>query len=151
VGLKTILAYDIHNLVPLETGTTFQELADKTGVPVKKLTRLLRFAMTDHFFQESRPGYIKHTSATKALVLMPNIATWSQMGMYEVSPAKMHVRIYCKSQPYYPSANRPHRLLMQLPSGQNPKSQSMQYVLPDQDIRRLSNPLTFYLGFLYRQ
>ncbi|PQE10357.1 hypothetical protein CJF32_00000898 [Rutstroemia sp. NJR-2017a WRK4] len=91
VGLKAILAYNIHNLVPLESGTTFQDLADKTSVPVKKLTRLLRFAMTDHFFQEPRPGFIKHTAATKALVLMPNIVTWSEMGMYEVSPAKMHI------------------------------------------------------------
>ncbi|KAM3067893.1 hypothetical protein ACMFMG_011376 [Clarireedia jacksonii] len=43
VGLKAIFKYNIYNLVPLETGITFQELADKTGIPVKKLTRLLRF------------------------------------------------------------------------------------------------------------
>jgi hypothetical protein len=76
---------------PLETGTTFQELAEKTGVPVKKLTRLLRHGMTDHLLQEPKPGHVKHTIATKALVLMPILATWAQMGMYEVGPAKMRV------------------------------------------------------------
>ncbi|KAF4626277.1 hypothetical protein G7Y89_g11881 [Cudoniella acicularis] len=91
VGLKTILKYNIHNLVPLETGTTFLELADKTGVPVKKLTRLLRYGMTDHFLREPTPGHVKHTIATKALVLMPILATWAQMGMYEVGPAKMRI------------------------------------------------------------
>ncbi|KAH6664209.1 sterigmatocystin 8-O-methyltransferase precursor [Halenospora varia] len=91
VGLKTILKYNIHNLVPLETGTTFLELADKTGVPVKKLTRLLRHGMTDHFLREPTPGHVKHTIATKALVLMPTLATWAQMGMYEVGPAKMRI------------------------------------------------------------
>ncbi|KAE9377359.1 sterigmatocystin 8-O-methyltransferase precursor [Stipitochalara longipes BDJ] len=91
VGLKTILKYNIHNLVPLETGTTFQELADKTGVPVKKLARLLRHGMTDHLLQEPEPGHVKHTAATKALVQMPVLATWAQMGMYEVGPAKMRM------------------------------------------------------------
>lgn len=91
VGLKTILKYNIQNLVPFETGTTFKELAEKTGVPEKKLTRLLRHGITDHFFRETQPGHIKHTVATKALALMPVLATWSQMGMYDVGPAKMRV------------------------------------------------------------
>src|SRR4051812_39205319 len=86
-----ILKYNIQNLVPFKTGTTFKELAEKTGVPEKKLTRLLRYGMTDHFFRETQPGYIRHTAATKALAVMPVLATWSQMGMYEVGPAKMRV------------------------------------------------------------
>ncbi|KAF2648949.1 sterigmatocystin 8-O-methyltransferase precursor [Lophiostoma macrostomum CBS 122681] len=91
VGLKTILKYNIQNLVPLETGTTFKELAEKTGVPEKKLARLLRHGITDHFFRETQPGHIKHTIATKALVTMPILGTWSSMGMYDVGPAKMHL------------------------------------------------------------
>ncbi|KAI4173138.1 MAG: hypothetical protein LQ343_003065 [Gyalolechia ehrenbergii] len=91
VGLRTILRYNIHTLVPLDSGATFQDLADKTGLPVKKLTRLLRYGMTDHFFRESEPGYVKHTAATKALVLVPLLAPWSLMGMSEVGPAKMHL------------------------------------------------------------
>lgn len=94
VGLRTILRYEIYNLVPLDSGATFQELADKTGVPVKKLTRLLRFGMTDHFFRESEPGYVKHTAASKALLQIPMLAPWSLMGMSEVSPAKMHVSFH---------------------------------------------------------
>ncbi|KAL9035713.1 MAG: hypothetical protein Q9180_004711 [Flavoplaca navasiana] len=90
VGLRTILRYNIQTLVPLDSGATFQELADKTGLPVKKLTRLLRHAITDHFFRESEPGYVKHTAATKALAVVPLLAPWSLMGMSEVGPAKMH-------------------------------------------------------------
>ncbi|KAL8936560.1 MAG: hypothetical protein Q9216_004862 [Gyalolechia sp. 2 TL-2023] len=91
VGLRTILRYNIRTLVPLDSGATFQELADKTGLPVKKLKRLLRYGMTDHFFRESEPGYVKHTAATKALVLVPSLTPWSLMGMLEVGPAKMHL------------------------------------------------------------
>ncbi|KAL8730473.1 MAG: hypothetical protein Q9166_004037 [cf. Caloplaca sp. 2 TL-2023] len=91
VGLRTILRYNIQSLVPLDSGATFQELADKTGLPVKKLTRLLRHGMTDRFFQESEPGYVKHTVATKALAVVPLLAPWSLMGMSEVGPAKMHM------------------------------------------------------------
>ncbi|KAL8943120.1 MAG: hypothetical protein Q9211_001108 [Gyalolechia sp. 1 TL-2023] len=91
VGLRTILRYNIQNLVPLESGATFQELADKIGLPVKKLTRLLRYGMTDHFFRESEPGYVKHTAATKALAVVPLLAPWALMGMSEVGPAKMHL------------------------------------------------------------
>ncbi|PSN75191.1 sterigmatocystin 8-O-methyltransferase precursor [Corynespora cassiicola Philippines] len=89
VGLKTILKYNIQNLVPLETGTTFKELAEKTGIQEKKLTRLLRHAITDHLFCETQPGHIKHTVATKALLAMPILGTWASMGMYEVRPANM--------------------------------------------------------------
>lgn len=91
VGLRTILHYNIQTLVPLDSGATFQELADKTGVPVKKLTRLLRHGMTDYFFRESEPGYVKHTTASKALLQVPLLAPWCLMGMSEVAPAKMHV------------------------------------------------------------
>ncbi|KAL8704965.1 MAG: hypothetical protein Q9201_001911 [Fulgogasparrea decipioides] len=91
IGLRTILRYNIQSLVPLDSGATFQELADKTGLPVKKLTRLLRHGMTDHFFREAKPGYVKHTAATKALALVPKLAPWSLMGMCEVGPAKMHL------------------------------------------------------------
>ncbi|KAI4213978.1 MAG: hypothetical protein LQ351_003382 [Letrouitia transgressa] len=91
VGLETILRYKIHTLVPLDSGATFQELADKTGVPVKKLTRLLRHGMTDHFFRESEPGYVKHTAASKALLQIPLLAPWSHMGMNEVTPAKLRI------------------------------------------------------------
>ncbi|KAF2468415.1 sterigmatocystin 8-O-methyltransferase precursor [Lindgomyces ingoldianus] len=91
VGLKTILKYNIQNLVPFETGTTFNELAEKTGIPEKKLTRLLRHGITEHFFRETQPGHIKHTAATKALAVMPALATWSEMGMYDVGPAKTRI------------------------------------------------------------
>lgn len=47
--------------------------------------------MTDHFFRESEPGYVKHTVASKALLQIPLLAPWSLMGMEEVGPAKMHV------------------------------------------------------------
>ena len=87
----TILRYNIQNLVPLDSGATFQELADKTELPVKKLTRLLRHGMTDHFFRESELGYVKHTAASKALLQIPLLGPWSLMGMSEVTPAKMHV------------------------------------------------------------
>ncbi|KAH8692496.1 sterigmatocystin 8-O-methyltransferase precursor [Phaeosphaeriaceae sp. PMI808] len=91
IGLKTILKYNIQNLVPFETGTTFKELAEKTGVPEKNLTRLLRHGITDHFFRETQPGHIKHTAATKALAVTPVLGTWASMGMYEVGPAKMRM------------------------------------------------------------
>ncbi|KAF7572544.1 hypothetical protein PtrM4_074490 [Pyrenophora tritici-repentis] len=91
VGLKTILKYNIQNLVPLEIGTTYKELAEKTGVPEQKLTRLLKHGITDHFFRETQPGHIKHTAATKALAVMPVLGTWASMGIYEVGPAKMRM------------------------------------------------------------
>ena len=40
---------------------------------------------------EPKPGYIKHTVATKALLQIPMLGPWSLMGMQEVGPAKMHV------------------------------------------------------------
>ena len=63
----------------------FRSLRAKIGVPVKKLT--------DYFFRESEPGYVKHTAASKALLQISLLALWSLMGMSEVTPAKMHVSL----------------------------------------------------------
>ncbi|KAL8652271.1 MAG: hypothetical protein Q9226_004340, partial [Calogaya cf. arnoldii] len=78
VGLRKIFRYNIQTLVTLDSGATFQELADKTGLPVKQLTRLLRHGMTDHSFRESEPGYVKHTAAMKALTLVDAVAKWPE-------------------------------------------------------------------------
>lgn len=91
IGLKAILRFNIHNLVPFEEGTTFRQLAAQTGLPEKKLTRLLRSAMTEHLFREPSPGHVKHTIATKALVKVPRLATWAQMIMQDIVPAQLRV------------------------------------------------------------
>jgi hypothetical protein len=51
------------------------ELAEKTGVPLKTLTRVLRHAIADHLLREPIPGHVKHSVATKALAVMPILAT----------------------------------------------------------------------------
>jgi hypothetical protein len=82
--------------------------------------------MTDHFFRETQPGYIKHTAASKALAVMPVLGKWASMGMYEVGPAKMHVRLrryFATIDAYY------GRLLMRLLNGQSLKSHTMRSVM----------------------
>ena len=91
------MRWNIHELIPLDSSVTFQELAEKTGVPVKKLTRLLRFAFTDHFLRESEPGHVKHTAASKALLQLPMLGSGAWMSMTEVLPAQMHVSLHTRS------------------------------------------------------
>jgi hypothetical protein len=93
--------------------------------------------MTDHLLQEPKPGHVKHTIATKALALMPILATWAQMGMYEVGPAKMRVSFEQRRPTHNPDTNDARRWSMQLSSGQSPRSPSTQYVLLFQAVRKL--------------
>lgn len=84
--------------------------------------------MTDHLFREPAPGHIKHTIATKALVLMPMLAPWSQMGMYEVGPAKMRVCNETWQNNLSAGADNISRWLMQQLNGQSLRNLSMRYV-----------------------
>ncbi|EHK98231.1 putative Sterigmatocystin 8-O-methyltransferase [Glarea lozoyensis 74030] len=56
--------------VPIEGTISYQELAEKVGVPLLKLRPLIRHAITNHIFHEPLKNHVAHTSTSR--LLLPN-------------------------------------------------------------------------------
>ncbi|EME39475.1 hypothetical protein DOTSEDRAFT_139328 [Dothistroma septosporum NZE10] len=67
-ALHAISHFEIIDHVPLDGEISYAELARKINVPQRRLTRMLRAAMSRSIFQEPRPGYIAHNSLSAAMV-----------------------------------------------------------------------------------
>ena len=59
--------FDIPKHVPAEGDISFEDLSKRCSVDLLNLKRVLRYAMTDWMFKETRPGYVGHTAASRAL------------------------------------------------------------------------------------
>ncbi|KAI1106322.1 S-adenosyl-L-methionine-dependent methyltransferase [Jackrogersella minutella] len=70
-SLGALLEFNIPALVPLEGTITLAELALQTGLSEDKLTRFVRFAITNFIFCEPSPGVIAHTSLSATLARDP--------------------------------------------------------------------------------
>ncbi|KAL6715395.1 hypothetical protein ACLMJK_006356 [Lecanora helva] len=72
VSLQAIYKYDIATKVPLHSEISFEELAEKCGLDVVNLRRILRFAISHHYvFREPHNGFIAHSAASRKLAEDP--------------------------------------------------------------------------------
>ncbi|KAI1654696.1 S-adenosyl-L-methionine-dependent methyltransferase [Daldinia decipiens] len=85
------MAWDVTTLVPLDGSITFSELQAKTSLDPINLARLLRHAMTNHVFQELKPGVIAHTAASRLLAEDQDLQAWVIFNTESVYPASAQV------------------------------------------------------------
>jgi hypothetical protein len=83
---NAIARFSIAAKVPLGGQVSFAELARQTPLSEQILTRLLRYAMTFHVFQEPELGMVAHTKASKALA-DSDLNDWLRAGTDEMWPA----------------------------------------------------------------
>ena len=55
------------------------------------LRRFLQHAMANRIFEESRPGYVRHTAASRMLLFVPEIMDTIGFLLEDVSPASTKV------------------------------------------------------------
>ncbi|CAK4001795.1 MET1_DOTSN ame: Full=Hps1-dma1 cluster O-methyltransferase [Lecanosticta acicola] len=67
-ALHVISHFEIIDHVPLDREISYAELAQKINVPQRRLTRMLRSAISRSIFQEPKPGYIAHNSLSAAMI-----------------------------------------------------------------------------------
>ncbi|KAG6354068.1 hypothetical protein INS49_005039 [Diaporthe citri] len=70
-SLGVIAEFDIASLVPIDGSATFAELSEATGLDEDRLTRILRYAMTNFIFREQPPGQVRHTALSAHLSRSP--------------------------------------------------------------------------------
>ena len=65
--LDFVHRFDIPSFVPVGGDISFEDLSHACGVDVGNVRRFVRYAMTDYTFRETRPGYVGHTAASRAM------------------------------------------------------------------------------------
>ncbi|PQE14635.1 O-methyltransferase protein [Rutstroemia sp. NJR-2017a BVV2] len=89
---------------PINGTSTFEEIAEKVGLDIINVRRLLRHAMTNRIFQEVKPGVIAHTAASKILAEDQAMADWVGFCVEDMWPASEKT---IPALDQYPSASEP--------------------------------------------
>jgi hypothetical protein len=82
-----IYQFRIADFVPVEGDVPFEQVAKEAGMDLRDFKIVVRYAMTNYIFQETRPNYIAHTAASRALKDNKLMRALMGMGRYELFPA----------------------------------------------------------------
>ncbi|PSN62387.1 S-adenosyl-L-methionine-dependent methyltransferase [Corynespora cassiicola Philippines] len=78
--LQLVLRYRLHHAVPLDSASTFTNVADAVGlpdkVPVSLVERLLQHSMSFGVFAPAPDGKVAHNAASALLVNDPDLEAW---------------------------------------------------------------------------
>jgi len=74
--LTALAHFDIFSAVPLDDEISYADLAAKVGLSTDHTRRIIRHAMTNNIFAESRPGHVMHTASSIVPVKFPNVKSW---------------------------------------------------------------------------
>ncbi|KAF3917610.1 O-demethylpuromycin-O-methyltransferase [Arthrobotrys entomopaga] len=89
--IHVIMHFGITHLVPKEGDISFQEIADKTALPLSKIRQVLRYAMNNRIFCEPRYGYVSHTAASVILRDDPFMQAWINYNCEDLAPSASKV------------------------------------------------------------
>lgn len=65
VGIQGITRFGLAHAIPIGGKATCAQIAEKAGIGDTHIRRLLRLAISQHIFQEARPGVVTHTAASR--------------------------------------------------------------------------------------
>jgi hypothetical protein len=91
LSLHCIYAFKIAHAFPVDGEATFEDISAACGLNVIDTRRILRHAMTNHIFQEVRPGTVVHTAASKLLATDPLVSDFVGIGCEERFQAAAYV------------------------------------------------------------
>ncbi|KAI1346685.1 S-adenosyl-L-methionine-dependent methyltransferase [Xylaria sp. FL0043] len=86
VSVGILLEFNIPSLVPLEGAISLHDLSAKTGLSEDKLSRIVRYAITNFILREPEPGAIAHTALSAALARDPKFATYLRLCLVDLAP-----------------------------------------------------------------
>ncbi|PQE24943.1 Sterigmatocystin 8-O-methyltransferase protein [Rutstroemia sp. NJR-2017a WRK4] len=83
LSLHCIYAFKMAHTFPVASEASFEDISAACGLNVIDTRRILRHAMTNHIFQEVRPGTVVHTAASKLLATDPLVSDFVGIGCEE--------------------------------------------------------------------
>ncbi|KAF4611323.1 hypothetical protein G7Y89_g15690 [Cudoniella acicularis] len=86
-SIHAIVRFDLATTIPIDSTSTFEEVATARGLDSGDTTRILRHAMTYRVFSEKSPGVVAHTATSRLLVENPSLRGWITNTLDELLPA----------------------------------------------------------------
>ncbi|KAL9616602.1 MAG: hypothetical protein Q9160_008547 [Pyrenula sp. 1 TL-2023] len=86
-SLHAISSFKLAHLVPTGGEISYSELASSSGLSEINVRRIMRYAMTDRIFKETRKGFVSHTAASRMIAEDSNVADYLDVTFNEVHPA----------------------------------------------------------------
>ena len=66
--LRTFYRFNVFDAVPLDREITYAEVAKKVSLDEDRITRVMQYAMTNGFFNETKRGCVVHSASSAAVV-----------------------------------------------------------------------------------
>ena len=76
LSLLFVYQWKIASAIGIEEEVTYEDLEKRVSVDPTTLKRMLRHAMTNNIFLESRKGYVAHTRVSRLLAEDEQMAGW---------------------------------------------------------------------------
>ena len=89
--LHVIQRFGLARAVPLGATATFDMIAEQSGLSSAQARRILRYAMTNHVFEELQPGIVARPALSRALVEDVGVSAEACQLTDERFPAAAHV------------------------------------------------------------
>ncbi|KAL2349851.1 O-methyltransferase [Cryomyces antarcticus] len=90
LSLQAVYQFNIAKAVPIGGEASYTEISKAVGVDEINVRRLVRHAMTNRIFRESRDGYVAHTAVSRILVDDPRMSDWVGLCSSDFFPSAAH-------------------------------------------------------------
>lgn len=90
-SLRFVYTHNVPAHVPIDGEISFSELARAAGVDEGLLRRFLQHAMINRIFAETRPGFVRHTAASRILHCNPEAMDTIGFLVEDLAPAALKV------------------------------------------------------------
>lgn len=85
--LRTLYRFNVFEIVPLDGEIAYADVAKKVGLDEDRIRRVMQYAMTNGFFNEPKPGYVKHSASSAAIARDEKLRAMVGHNCEEVYPA----------------------------------------------------------------
>lgn len=85
--LRTLYRFNAFEAVPLDGEIAYADVAKKIGLDEDRTRRVMQYAMTNGFFNETTPGYVVHSASSAAVARDERLRAMIGHNCEEVYPA----------------------------------------------------------------
>ncbi|KAI9652383.1 MAG: hypothetical protein M1831_006861 [Alyxoria varia] len=90
-ALYTVLEHGLLEAIPLDGEANLSQLAEKSGIPERKLQNILRLVSCEGILEESSNGVFRHTAISEELVTDQKFKSFVGFQLYETRISSAHI------------------------------------------------------------
>ncbi|KAI0535678.1 S-adenosyl-L-methionine-dependent methyltransferase [Xylaria digitata] len=99
-SFQIALDFEFFTIIPAEGEISFEELSNRAGLDLDRVSRLVRMLITFRFFEEKTPGFISHSSSSIVLLKDEELRCTVHYTLDELFKAAADSNVSLKSTPF---------------------------------------------------